>query len=147
MVSFNVTGEGSNWQSKIYTSLLFSLCKELGIKKGEATPKASTRLGYCVRLKLLESRGDLWISCCRTEELPRNWVTQSEMGAIIIVSNSENEASLQSFVQFLELKKKPRLFCESVNESFHVLLKWGMSLTLLKSFATAASYFETYLFQ
>lgn len=39
------------------------------------------------------------------------------MGAIIIVSDSENEASLQRFVQFLELKKKLGLSCESVNES------------------------------
>jgi len=37
------------------------------------------------------------------------------MEAVIIVPDSENEASLQCLTQFLELGKKLRLSCESVN--------------------------------
>lgn len=61
------------------------------------------------------------------------------MSVVIVVSDSESEASLKCFNQFLDLKKKLRLSSESVREAscMVISLKWRIYFVLLNSFAIA----------
>lgn len=120
--------------------------KKLGIKTRKQTTKqqnskASPSLEYysCVRLKVPKSHWDLWTIFCITQELPRNWVTQScicrvaEMETVIIVPGSEYETSLHCLSQFLELrsKKQAGLSCESIHR-WRTLFCWSGECPLFK---------------